>query len=134
QDKQYKEFCTNIYQYNATHTFTSLEASIDQTILNRHASYFFRIHSERASKTNLAVYLYFNAATDHCYYNLPTINEIAIILLSDDLVLEGICDIILHLYAGPLEHIHKGSPAYLPLKILTILRAKKLFQEFLVDA
>ncbi|CAG8754965.1 23071_t:CDS:2, partial [Gigaspora rosea] len=41
------------------------------------------------SKTDLAVHLHFNAATNQRHYNLPTTNEIAIILPGDDFVLEG---------------------------------------------
>ncbi|CAG8815157.1 8913_t:CDS:1, partial [Gigaspora rosea] len=72
-------------------------------------------HQDCASETDLAVHLHFNAATDHCYYNLPTTNEIAIILPGDDYVLERMRDIILRLCGGPLEGIHEGHPDYLPL-------------------
>ncbi|CAG8768785.1 10075_t:CDS:1 [Cetraspora pellucida] len=46
QDEQCKEFHANIRQYNAAHAFTSLKVNIDQTILNGHSPYSFRIHGE----------------------------------------------------------------------------------------
>ncbi|CAG8740370.1 20509_t:CDS:2, partial [Gigaspora rosea] len=79
-----------------------------------------------ASETDLAIHLHFNSATDHCRYNLPTTNEIAVILPGDDFVLECMHDIILHLCGGPLERIHKGHPAYLPLHYVLLFPYSEL--------
>ncbi|CAG8505609.1 4841_t:CDS:2, partial [Cetraspora pellucida] len=45
-DEDAKEFCANIRQYNAAHAFTSLGVTIDQTVLQGHGPYCFRINRE----------------------------------------------------------------------------------------
>ncbi|CAG8596297.1 26066_t:CDS:2, partial [Gigaspora rosea] len=87
---------------------------------------------------DLAVHLHFNAATDQRRYNLPTINEIAIILPSDDF------QIVFDEFG---QHAEDQSNAlrltqmdFYSFRLFschaefsTILRDRKLFQEFLVD-
>ncbi|CAG8727617.1 21811_t:CDS:2, partial [Cetraspora pellucida] len=96
-DKDAKEFCANIRQYNAAHAFTSLA------------------HANNTSTTNLTIYLHYNNAIDRHCYNLPTMDEIAIILSSDGSISEAMCDIVIHLYNNKLKHIQKSYPAYLSL-------------------
>ncbi|CAG8679417.1 12934_t:CDS:2, partial [Cetraspora pellucida] len=74
-----------------------------------------RAHNDSASETDLLVYLHFDTTTDRCCYNLSNLNEVAVILPSDDSVPEEMHDIILCLREGQLDHIHEGNSAYLPL-------------------
>ena len=46
---------------------------------------------------NLPTYLYYNSKIDRRRYNLPTTDEIAIVILGDGTEVSGIRDIILHL-------------------------------------
>ena len=139
------------------------------------------------SQTNLAdqnvpAYLHYYSETDRRRYNLPTTNEIAVILPGDGTEISATRDIILHLRGdNEFMRINECHPAYLPLHYVlllpygelgwepeirqwdvkhnrhttmrltqmqfysyrlferpteysSILRAGKLFQEFLVDA
>ncbi|CAG8811364.1 23626_t:CDS:1, partial [Cetraspora pellucida] len=76
---------------------------------------FSQAREKGASETDLTVRLHFNAATDRHHYNLPASNKIALILPGDGSAPEGSRDIILRLRGGPLECIHEGNLAYLPL-------------------
>ncbi|XP_057465712.1 uncharacterized protein LOC130755327 [Actinidia eriantha] len=137
--------------------------------------------SEQAGE-HLTAYLHYSAATDRRRYNLPTSDEIAVILPGDGTEVNEMRDIVLHLRGNnELMRISECHPAYLPLHYVilfphgelgwepplkqwdvlrgqpanerltqlqfysyrlfewsteysTILRAGKLFQEFLVDA
>ncbi|XP_057482346.1 uncharacterized protein LOC130769157 isoform X2 [Actinidia eriantha] len=137
--------------------------------------------SEQAGE-HLIAYLHYSVATDRRRYNLPTSDEIAVILPGDGTEVNGMRDIVLHLRGNnELMRISECHPAYLPLHYVllfprgelgwepqlkqwdvlrdqpsndrltqlqfysyrlfersteysTILRAGKLFQEFLVDA
>ncbi|CAG8656165.1 8936_t:CDS:2, partial [Ambispora leptoticha] len=105
QDAQCKEFRANIHQYNAAYAFISLGAHeiLSQTRI------------EDLSENDLAVYLYFDNITDRRRYNLLTSNKIAVILPGDGSTPEAIHDIVLRLHRDPLQRIHEGHPAYLPL-------------------
>lgn len=131
---------------------------------------------------NLPAYLHYSSVTDRRRYNLPTTDEIAVILPGDGAESSGMRDIMLHLRGdNGLMQINECHPAYLPLHYVvlfpygelgwnpdlkqwnasqggpsstrltqlqyysyrmfqrdteysTILRAGKLFQEFVVDA
>jgi hypothetical protein len=54
---------------------------------------------------------------DRCQYNLPTADEVAVILLGEggDNVQISQCDIVLQLCAGGLQTISDLHPAYVPL-------------------
>ncbi|GFS40419.1 hypothetical protein Acr_00g0068450 [Actinidia rufa] len=136
--------------------------------------------SEQAGE-HLTAYLHYSVATDRRRYNLPTSNEIAVILPRDGTEINGMRVIVLHLRGNnELISISECHPAYLPLHYVLlfphgelgwepqlkqwdvirgqptnerltqlqfysyrlfewsteysiILRARKLFQEFLVD-
>ncbi|KAG5550191.1 hypothetical protein RHGRI_015221 [Rhododendron griersonianum] len=131
---------------------------------------------------NLPAYLHYSSSTDCRRYNLPTADEIAIILPGDGTEKSGMRDIVLHLRGNNgFMRVNECHPAYLPLHYVllfprgelgwepemrhwdvqskqytdkrltqmefysfrlfqrnseysTILRAGKLFQEFIVDA
>ncbi|CAG8768780.1 10074_t:CDS:1 [Cetraspora pellucida] len=74
-----------------------------------------QVCEEGVSETDLAVHLHFNVATDRHRYNLPTSNEIAVILPGDGSEPKAMRDIVIRLHGGPLERIHEAHPAYLPL-------------------
>ncbi|XP_028102307.1 uncharacterized protein LOC114301563 [Camellia sinensis] len=83
------------------------------------------------------------SSTDRQWYNLPTTDEIVVVIPGDGTKVSGMRDVILHLQGNnELMQINECHPAYLPLHYVllfpheysTILRAGKLFQEFLVDA
>ncbi|CAG8661815.1 14592_t:CDS:2 [Cetraspora pellucida] len=142
QDEQCKEFHANIRQYNAAHAFTSLGVNIDQTILKlqeilqeHHAFYpiyqqaheiLSQIYEEGVSKTDIAVHLHFNVATDRCCYNLLTLNKIAVILPGDGSEPKAMCDIVIRLQEGLLERIYEAYPAYLPLHYMLFFTHEKL--------
>ncbi|CAG8448697.1 1021_t:CDS:2 [Cetraspora pellucida] len=50
-----KEFRANIHQYNAAHAFTSLDVTIDQTVLQGHGSYCFRVNRELCHLSSLLI-------------------------------------------------------------------------------
>ncbi|KAI8536933.1 hypothetical protein RHMOL_Rhmol10G0295100 [Rhododendron molle] len=131
---------------------------------------------------NLPAFLHYSSSSDRRRYNLPTADEIAIILPGDGTEKSGMRDIVLHLRGNNgLMRVNECHPAYLPLHYVllfprgelgwepemrhwdvrskqytnkrltqmefysfrlfqrnseysTILRAGKLFQEFIVDA
>ncbi|KAF7138016.1 hypothetical protein RHSIM_Rhsim07G0256200 [Rhododendron simsii] len=131
---------------------------------------------------SLPAHLHYSSSKDRRRYNLPTSDEIAVVIPGDGTEVSGMRDIILHLRGdNGLMRINECHPAYLPLHYVllfprgelgwepelkqwdvqnrqpsnnrltqmqfysyrsfecsteysTILRAGKLFQEFLVDA
>ena len=131
---------------------------------------------------NLPAHLHYSSSTNRRRYNLPTTDEIAVVIPGDGTKVSGMRDGILHLHGNnELMQINECHPAYLPLHYVllfphsergwepgmklwdverdrpstdrltqmdfysnrlferpteysTILRAGKLFQEFLVDA
>ncbi|CAG8813521.1 24257_t:CDS:1, partial [Cetraspora pellucida] len=85
-----------------------------------------QVCEEGVSETDLAVHLHFNAATDRRRYNLPTSNEIAVILPGDGSEPKAMHDIVIRLRGGPLEHIHKAHPAYLPLHYVLFFSHREL--------
>ncbi|KAF7150782.1 hypothetical protein RHSIM_Rhsim02G0030300 [Rhododendron simsii] len=65
---------------------------------------------------NLPAYLHYSSSTDRRRYNLPTANEIAIILPGDGTEKSGMRDIVLHLRGNNgLMRVNECHPAYLPL-------------------
>ena len=73
------------------------------------------IMQEQPEQQNLQVCLTYKAHNDPCHYNLPTTDEIAVILPGDG-ALEGKCrDIILHQKDGGLKRISDYHPTYAPL-------------------
>ncbi|KAF7124123.1 hypothetical protein RHSIM_Rhsim12G0094200 [Rhododendron simsii] len=65
---------------------------------------------------NLPAYLHYSSSTDRWRYNLPTANEIAIILPGDGTEKSGMRDIVLHLRGNNgLMRFNECHPAYLPL-------------------
>lgn len=65
---------------------------------------------------DLTIHLHFKKSTDRRRYNLPTANEVAVIIPGDGLMPEAMRDIVLRLRGdGALQRIHEGHPAYLPL-------------------
>ncbi|KAG5549105.1 hypothetical protein RHGRI_014469 [Rhododendron griersonianum] len=131
---------------------------------------------------NLPAHLHYSSSKDRRRFNVPTTDEIAVVIPGDGTEVSGMRDIILHLRGdNGLMRINECHPAYLPLHYVllfprgelgwepelkqwdvqikqpsnnrltqmqfysyrsfersteysTILRAGKLFQEFLVDA
>ncbi|GFS32967.1 hypothetical protein Acr_00g0025630 [Actinidia rufa] len=71
--------------------------------------------SEQAGEY-LTAYLHYSVATDRRRYNLPTSDEIAVILPGDGTEVNGMRDIVLHLRGNnDLMRISECHPAYLPL-------------------
>ncbi|KAF7145290.1 hypothetical protein RHSIM_Rhsim04G0168000 [Rhododendron simsii] len=65
---------------------------------------------------NLPAYLHYSSSTDRRSYNLPTADEIAIILPGDGTKKSGMRDIVLHLRENNgLMRVNECHPAYLPL-------------------
>ncbi|KAF6156091.1 hypothetical protein GIB67_007466 [Kingdonia uniflora] len=65
---------------------------------------------------NVPTYLHYSASTDHRRYNLPSTNEIAVILPGDGSKINNLRDIILYLKAEQgLMRISECHPSYLPL-------------------
>ncbi|GAB2266873.1 hypothetical protein Dimus_037923 [Dionaea muscipula] len=74
------------------------------------------LSQQLASGRNVPASLHYSSATDRRRYNLPTTDEIAIVIPDDGIVVSGMRDIILHLTADQgLERINECHPAYLPL-------------------
>ncbi|CAG8587171.1 3719_t:CDS:2, partial [Racocetra persica] len=68
-------------------------------------------HTNNTSTADLTIYLHYNNPMDRHCYNLPTVDEIAIILLSDGSVSETMCDIVIRLCSNKLERIHEAHLA-----------------------
>ena len=69
----------------------------------------------------LPAYLNYNSANDQRVYNLPTADEISIILPGDGTERSGMRDIILHLRVdNRLLQISECYPAYLPLHYILL--------------
>jgi len=66
-------------------------------------------------RTQLRFHDLTKAHTDPQRYNIPTSDDVAIILPSDGMPEGDRHDIILHLKGGGLKKIHEGQPAYAPL-------------------
>ncbi|XP_058219883.1 uncharacterized protein LOC131330353 [Rhododendron vialii] len=65
---------------------------------------------------NLPAHLHYSSSTDRRRYNLPTIDEIAVVVPGDGTKASGMRDIILHLRGdNGLMRINECHPAYLPL-------------------
>lgn len=61
-------------------------------------------------------YLHYTSTTDHRRYNLPTSDQITVILTGDGIQVSGARDIIVRLKeSNQLMQINKCHPTYLPL-------------------
>ncbi|KAH7836195.1 hypothetical protein Vadar_033591 [Vaccinium darrowii] len=68
------------------------------------------------SGQNLPAHLHYTASTDRRRYNLPTSDEIVVIIPGDGTEASGMRDIVLHLCGNnELMRINECHPAYLPL-------------------
>jgi len=70
---------------------------------------------EQSEDNHLHVRLTYKAHTDPRCYNLPTSDEIAVILPGDGTPEGDKCDIILHRKGGGLKRISECNPTYSPL-------------------
>ncbi|OBZ69834.1 hypothetical protein A0H81_10535 [Grifola frondosa] len=64
---------------------------------------------------NISIRLIVDKGTDQRRYNLPTADEVAILLPGDQSQMGDGRDIILRLHSGPLQRISESHPAYSPL-------------------
>ncbi|XP_028077475.1 uncharacterized protein LOC114279434 [Camellia sinensis] len=65
---------------------------------------------------NLPAHLHYSSATDRRRYNLPTADEIAIVIPGDGTEVTGMRDVVLHLQGNnELMQINECHPVYLPL-------------------
>lgn len=93
------------------HSMSEVNAFVDK---------FRQVHSilNQLSETerNLPAYLRYNSSSDRRRYNLPTADEIAVVIPGDGTKASGMRDIILHLRGNnELMKISECHPAYLPL-------------------
>ncbi|PIA35515.1 hypothetical protein AQUCO_03500110v1 [Aquilegia coerulea] len=65
--------------------------------------------------TNIPVWLHYKPDTDKKRYNLPTSEDIAVIMPGDGTEIASKRDIVLHLRGNKLKRISECHPAYLPL-------------------
>ncbi|KAF6169231.1 hypothetical protein GIB67_013661 [Kingdonia uniflora] len=76
---------------------------------------------------NVPAYLHYSASTDHRRYNLPSTDEIAVILLGDGSKISSVRDIIVYLKAEQgLMRISKCHPVYLPLHYVLLFPTGQL--------
>ncbi|XP_058217651.1 uncharacterized protein LOC131328777 isoform X1 [Rhododendron vialii] len=76
---------------------------------------------------NLSAHLHYSSFTDRRRYNLPTTDEIAVVVPGDGTKASGMRDIILHLRGdNGLMRINECHPAYLPLHYVLLF----LYGEF----
>jgi Helitron helicase-like domain at N-terminus len=68
-----------------------------------------------AIETDLSVRLHCSDKKDQRRYNLPTSNEVAVILPGNESESQATRDVVIYLRGGPLQRIHEAHPAYLPL-------------------
>ena len=93
---------------------------IIQDVLHRYNHYItlykYKMARERINEaeniSNVHVRLHFAAGSDQYRYNLPTAEEVAIILPGDGEQPADYCDIIIQTRAGPLKRIMETNPAY----------------------
>ncbi|CAG8521646.1 11109_t:CDS:2 [Scutellospora calospora] len=99
------------------------EAEIQKVLCKYHTFYLLykqahkilQAQQNNIRESDLIIYLHFNKSNDQHRYNLPTADEIAIILSSNRSLPELIRDIVLQLQGGQLQRIHEGHSAYLTL-------------------
>ncbi|KAG5536765.1 hypothetical protein RHGRI_024259 [Rhododendron griersonianum] len=76
---------------------------------------------------NLPTYLHYSSSTDRRRYNVPTADEIAIILPGDGTEKSGMRDIVLHLRGtNGLMRVNECHPAYLPLHYVLLFSRGEL--------
>ncbi|XP_052189897.1 uncharacterized protein LOC127799715 [Diospyros lotus] len=74
------------------------------------------LHQLDSAGHNVPAHLHYNSRTDRRRYNLPTADEIAIVIPGDGTEASGMRDIILHFRGNnELMQINECHPAYLPL-------------------
>ena len=91
-----------------------------QSVLNRHNQYCkMFLHAfeilQSTPSTDLHIRILANPSADLRRYNLPTANELAVIVPGDDTRAVDPRDIILHRREGSLRFIHDHHQAYVPL-------------------
>jgi hypothetical protein len=64
---------------------------------------------------DLAICFVADLATDECWYNPPTADEIAAIIPGDEMAVIQPCDILLHCCTGGVQHISDLHCSYTPL-------------------
>lgn len=74
-----------------------------------------QFNEHNTNNANLAIYLHYISTTNRHRYNLPTADEIAILLPGDGFIPQAMRNIVFRLRDNPLECIHEEHPAYLPL-------------------
>ncbi|XP_022003507.2 uncharacterized protein LOC110900961 [Helianthus annuus] len=102
---------------------------------------FIKFITNMLDSTNMLVKTYRMRDRDGRTYNLPTCSEVAALIVDEpDLKIES-RDIIVEMRSGDLKRISELHPSYLALQIQDrhnkfslILNARRLFQQFLVDA
>ncbi|PBK97448.1 hypothetical protein ARMGADRAFT_1134740 [Armillaria gallica] len=96
-----------------------------ETILRTHHQYALiycyaaKILEQYGDSSNKTITLCVDLTSDKHTYNLPTADEVAVIL-PDCSSLSEYRDIILHRWDGPLKCIHSNHPAYAPLQYVLL--------------
>ncbi|KAF6138050.1 hypothetical protein GIB67_042955 [Kingdonia uniflora] len=76
---------------------------------------------------NVPAYLHYSVSTDHRRYNLPSTDEIVVILLGDGLEISGVRDIDVYRKANQgLIQISECHPAYLPMHYVLLFPTGQL--------
>ena len=87
-----------------------------QDVLYQHHGYLYKTAFERTHELgdvlDLHVYLHFSPTTDQRRYNLPTAEEVAVIISGDGTQPTENRDIILSTRSGPLKCITEINPAF----------------------
>ncbi|KAF6163993.1 hypothetical protein GIB67_028697 [Kingdonia uniflora] len=86
------------------------------------AFYYNLIESDDERNIDDEAYLHYSGLTDHRRYNLPSIDEIAVILPGDGSEISGVRDIIVYRKANQgLMQISECHPAYLCIMFFSLL-------------
>ncbi|KAG5549495.1 hypothetical protein RHGRI_014732 [Rhododendron griersonianum] len=116
------EFALNARNHRNPHLRRDVLKTIQDSLLafNLFPDKFLRtfeiLNQSESVGQNLTAYLHYSSSTDRQRYNLPTTNEIAIILSGDGTEKSGMRDIVLHLRGNNgLMRVNECHPAYLPL-------------------
>ena len=67
---------------------------------------------ERSHADEVSLRLTVNRGQDRRRYNLPTSDEVAVVIPGDGTQANGSCDIVLHRRDGPLHRVNEGSAMY----------------------
>ncbi|PIA58920.1 hypothetical protein AQUCO_00400047v1 [Aquilegia coerulea] len=109
-----RSFRKDIRSYNAANAFSSLGVSMDKRILKGRGPTSFTIHANSNGGESIPIRLAYTPTTDPRRYNLPTSEDIAVIIPGDETEPTSKRDIILHLKNNNLERISECHPLYLP--------------------